>query len=126
MQQHQTVPDVRIAGSGQPANLLLRQTSKITTQRVNKQRFRHLSQHCLAAGIFRCSLFNQMKQRRFQPLARFVSSQVNFECRWKTLQNRTAEQRIANHKAANETRDFTAAASLHRTEIASLQLCDRC
>src|SRR5690242_10507964 len=65
-----------------------------------------------------------MKQRRLEPSARFVSPQVNFECRWKTLQNRATQKRIANHKAANETRDFTAAASLHRTEIACLQLCD--
>src|SRR5262249_14709173 len=66
----------------------------------------------------------QMKQRVLQPLARSVSPQVNFEGRWETLQNRAAQKWIANHKPANETRDFTATAGLHRAEIASLQLGD--
>ena len=69
-------------------------------------------------------ILNQMKQRVLQPLARSISAQVNFECAWKTLQDRAAQKRIANHKAANETRDFTTAAGLHRGEVASFQLRD--
>ena len=72
------------------------------------------------------SLLNQVKQRLLQPLTRSVSPQVDFECLWEALQNRAAQKRIANHKAANETRDFTATASLHCAEIVSLQLCHHC
>src|SRR6185437_12603346 len=123
MQEHQTSANDRIARRSQPANFLFRQAREITTQRVDKERLRHLCQHGFAACSTGSRFLNQMQQQILEPLTGGVRAQVNFESGRQTSENRAAQERIANHKPANETSYVTTSASLHRAQIVRSKFC---
>src|SRR5262245_20449220 len=67
-----------------------------------------------------------MQDGTLKPLPGAIAPDIDLENRWKSVQYRTAEIRIASHVPAYESRNSTAAASPQRTQVARFDLGRNC
>ncbi len=92
--QGQRFSDLRIASAGKPTNLFRWQVRNVHPQCLDKQDLRQLCQNSFSAGPGSVRLIDGKTDRVFQPSARSIVANVDFEDRRQTAET---AQRISKH-----------------------------
>src|SRR5215469_15797576 len=107
MHQGECFANFNIAGAGQPTDLFRWQVCNVQPQGFDKQGFRELCQNSLSPGPGNVRLVDGKADRVFQPYARSIVANADFEDRWEAAQKDMAQARLASHVTAHDLCDFS-------------------
>ena len=105
-----------VACGREPSGLPGRQLVHIPTQGLNEERFTELRHEREAAGAFRLKLGDEMPKRAFDPRARYVAADIQFENGRKSREKQTFGVTLAPKVSADELSGLSSAPTALHSE----------